>query len=65
MFFYLDRILETSPTGKTIAEKSNVVFLDMNFLYPSAMSQFSLLCGNHKLLDNPSAPNFPGTVEEN
>jgi len=65
--FHGDRILETNLTGQHTGKKSSVVFLDMNSLYPSAMSHFVLSCGNYKWLDNPSAPNFPNIaiVEEN
>ena len=65
--FHGDRILGTDPTGQLTGEKSDAVFLDMIFLYPSAMSHFYLLCGNYQWLDNPSAPNFPNihTVKEN
>ena len=33
-----DCILETDPTGQRNGEKSNKVFLDMNFLNPSVLS---------------------------
>ena len=45
--FHGDRILGTDPTGQLTGEKSDAVFLDMNSLYPSAMSHFYLPCGNY------------------
>jgi hypothetical protein len=65
--FHGDRILETDPTGQLTGEKSNAVFLDMNFLSPSAMSHVYLLSGNYQWLDNPSSPDFPNihTLDEN
>ena len=61
-----DRILETDPTEKHTGVKSDAVLLDMNSLYPSAMSHYSLPRGNYKWFNNPCASNFPGiaTVEE-
>ena len=43
-----DRIMETYPTGKRAAEKSNVAVLDMNSVYPLEMTHFSLPCGDYK-----------------
>ena len=61
-----DGILETDPTGQRTGDKLNVVFLDMNSLYPFAISHYSLPCGN-KWLDNTFALNFPeiATFETN
>ena len=65
--FHGDRILETDPTGEKTGTKSNAVFLDMNSLYPSAMSHYALPCGDYKWLNDPQAPHFPNidSVEEN
>jgi hypothetical protein len=65
--FHGNRILETDPTGEKTGEKSDEVFLDMNSLYPSVMSHYSLPCGDYKWLNDPFASNFPNiaSVEEN
>jgi hypothetical protein len=65
--FNRDHSLKTDPTGQRTGEKLNAVFLDMNSLYPSAMSHFYLPRGNYQWLDNCSAPDFPSihTFEEN
>ena len=65
--FHGDRILETNQTGPHTGEKPNVVFLDMNSLYLSAMSHFSLPWGHYTGLDYPSKPNLPDitSIEEN
>ena len=57
--FHGDRILETDPTGEKTGTKSDAVFLDMNSLYPSAMSHYALPCGDYKWLNDPQAPHFP------
>jgi hypothetical protein len=46
---------------------SNAVFLDMNSIYPSAMSHYSLSYGNCKRLNVLRASNFPkiANIEEN
>ena len=51
--FHGDRVLSTDPSGQSTGVKSNAVFLDMNSLYPSAMSHYSLPCGNYQWLENP------------
>ena len=56
--FQGDRILKTDLTGQNIGVKSDAVFMDMNFLYPLAMSNYSLLCGNYEWLNDPCALNF-------
>jgi len=63
--FHGDRVLSTDPSGQSTGAKSNAVFLDMNSLYPSAMSHYSLPCGNYQWLENPCE--FPDitTVEDN
>ena len=65
--FHGDRILETDPTGEKTGTKSDAVFLDMNSLYPSAMSHYALPCDDYKWLNDPQAPHFPNidSVEEN
>jgi len=44
--FHRNCILVIYPTGQRTAEKSDVVFLDMNFLYRSVMSNNSLTFSN-------------------
>ena len=63
--FHGDRVLSTDSSGQSTGAKSNAVFLDMNSLYPSAMSHYSLPCGNYQWLENPCE--FPDitTVEDN
>ena len=65
--FHGDRILETDPTGEKTGTKSDAVFLDMNSLYPSAISHSALPCDDYKWLNDPQAPHFPNidSVEEN
>jgi len=46
--FSTEFILTTDPTGQHTDVKPDAVFLDMNSLRTSAMSHFSLSCGNYK-----------------
>ena len=64
--FYRVGILEIDPTGKRTCENLNMVLLYMNSLYPSAVAQYSLSCGNYKWLDNPCDSSFSNisTIEE-
>ena len=65
--FHGDRIMGTAATGQRTGEKSNMLYLDMDSLYPSAISHLRLPHRNNKWLENPSASNFPdvSSVKEN